>query len=113
MTDLTAAYVAALERQNRLLRRLIAASAGLLAVAAVCGANVIPDSLIVQESFTVKDLNGINRFEMVVNKADGAANGLHVVDANGQTRIDIGVTARGEPVIYFLDAAGKPFRKLP
>ena len=113
MTELTAAYVAALERQNRLLRRIAAACAGLLVVAAVCGANVIQDSLVVQESLIVKDLNGTDRFEMVVDKVNGAANGFHVVDANGQTRIDIGVTARGEPVIVFLDGNGKVFRKLP
>lgn len=113
MKDLNAAYVAALERQNLLLRRLVAACTGLLLVVAVCGANVIQDSLVVQEALTVKDLNGVNRFEMVVDKADGRANGFHIVDANGQTRIDMGVTARGEAVIAFLDGDGKVLRTMP
>jgi hypothetical protein len=50
---------------------------------------------------------------MVVNKANGRANGFHVVDMNGQTRIDIGITQAGEPVIAFLDATGRVVRTLP
>jgi hypothetical protein len=107
------AYVAALERQNRLLRRLTVACFGLLVVAVACAADVIPTSLIVQEEFLVKDRDGITRFEMVVNKVHGRSNGFHVVDMNGQTRIDIGITDAGQPVIAFLDPAGRVIRTLP
>lgn len=106
-------YVAALERQNRLLRRLTASCLGLLVVVAACGAQRIVEPFIVHESFTLKDRNGVNRFEMVVHEGTGLSNGFHVVDANGRTRIDIGVTARGEAVIGFFDADGKLVRTLP
>ena len=104
---------AALERQNRLLRRLSAGCFGLLAVAAACGAQVVADSLVVQEEFLVKDRGGVTRFEMVVNRIHGRSNGFHVVDANGRTRIDIGVTDEGVAVIGFFDAAGQLIKTLP
>lgn len=107
------AYVAALERQNRLLRRLTAVCLALLLVVVVCGAHVITDSLVIEESLTVKDLNGTNRFELVVNPGTGLSNGFHIVDANGQTRIDMGVTDKGKAVIAFLDGNGQVLRTLP
>ncbi|MGC1273201.1 MAG: hypothetical protein WBC44_05800 [Planctomycetaceae bacterium] len=110
MSDLK--YVVALERQNRLLRRLIAMGCGLLFVVAVTGANVT-GPLVVQEELVIKDRNGVTRFEMVVHDGHGLSNGFHVVDAKGQTRIDIGITPRGEPVIAFLDDRGRTIRTLP
>lgn len=105
-------YVAALERQNQLLRRLTAGCVGLLVLGAVLGAQLAHGPLVVSESLIVKDRNGIDRFEMVVNPVHGQANGLHIVDANGQTRIDIGVTARGDAMIAFLDARGRVLRTI-
>src|SRR5687768_10729584 len=113
MKDLADGYVAALERHNRLLRRLTAACAELSAVAAACVAQAVLEPHVAHEAFVLKDRNGTHRFEMVVDKTDGKESGLHIVDANGQTRIDMGITAQGEPVIVFLDGNGKAFRKLP
>lgn len=112
MNDLSD-YVAALERQNRLLRRLAAVCFAFLVVASLCGAHTIADSLVVEESLTVKDLNGTNRFEMVVHPGTGLSNGFHIVDANGQTRIDMGVTDEGKAVMAFLDGNGRIVRTLP
>ncbi|HEX6986683.1 MAG TPA: hypothetical protein VF170_14980, partial [Planctomycetaceae bacterium] len=67
------AYVAALERQNRILRRLTAVCFGLLALGAGLGAHVIAEGLVVHESLIVKDRNGVDRFELVVNPANGLA----------------------------------------
>ena len=112
MTDLTAAYVAALERQNRLLRRAALACVGLAAVGAACGAQQAARSLVANE-LTLKDANGTIRFEMVVDKEAGLSNGFHIVDANGQTRIDMGVTEEGRAVIGFLDQQGRVVATLP
>lgn len=112
MNDLSA-YVVVLERQNRLLRRLTGVCLALLLLVGLCGAHAIADSLVVQESLTVKDLNGTNRFEMVVHPGTGLSNGFHIVDTNGQTRIDMGVTDQGKAVIAFLDGDGRIIRTLP
>lgn len=103
-------YAAALERQNQLLRRLTAGCVGLLVLDPVLGAQLAHGPLVVSESLIVKDRNGIDRFETVVNTVHGQANGLHIVDANGQA--DIGVTARGDVVIAFLDARGRVLRTI-
>lgn len=104
---------AALERQNRLLRRLTAACVGLLVVGGVCGANVVRDSVICYEELIVRDRAGTTRFEMVVHDGHGLSNGFHVADSTGRTRIDIGITPQGQPVIAFLDARGQVIRTLP
>ena len=105
-------YTDALERQNRILRRLTAGCVGLLVLGGVLGAQLAQGPLVVAESLTVTDRNGISRFEMVVNPLNGQANGFHIVDSNGQTRIDMGVTARGDAVIAFLDARGRVIRTI-
>ena len=112
MNDLTPAYVAALEKQNRLLRRLTAACLGLLLVAVACGARQIAGA-VVQDEFVLKDRNGTTRFEMVIDDNGGLSNGFHIADANGQTRIDMGVTEKGQAVILFLDQQGRVVGTLP
>ena len=107
------AYVAALEKQNRILRKLTAVCCLLLVVVVAGGATVFRDSVIAYDEFILRDRNGTTRFEMVINNVHGRSNGFHVVDANGQTRIDIGVTDRGEPIIAFLDGRGRVVRTLP
>ena len=110
--SVTPRYVAALERQNRLLRRLLAVGLGAFVVIGLAGANVT-GPLVVHEEMVIKDRNGTTRFEMVIDDNHGLSNGFHVVDANGQTRIDIGITPKGEPVIAILDGRGRVIRTLP
>lgn len=107
MNDLAAleSRLAALERSNRIMKRIAGACALMLVVVVAAGADVVT-----QDRITVQDKAGTARISAYIREPDRAVVQVH--DKSGTLRAFLGENTLNSPMLVLLDAEGNDRIKL-